>query len=52
MELFEECTLGKVRLKNRIIRSATHDGLADEDGGPSDKLIPSTRLWRKTKWDV
>ena len=39
MELFEECTLGKVRLKNRIIRSATHDGLADEDGGPSDKLI-------------
>lgn len=38
-KLFEECTLGNVRIKNRIIRSATHDGLADEYGAPSDKLI-------------
>lgn len=39
MDLFEPCVVGKVNLKNRIIRSATHDGLADEDGGPSEKLI-------------
>lgn len=39
MELFENCLVGKVNLKNRIIRSATHDGLADEDGGVSEKLI-------------
>lgn len=38
-KLFEECTLGKVKIKNRIIRSATHDGLADEFGAPSDDLI-------------
>ncbi|MDE6276326.1 MAG: NADH:flavin oxidoreductase [Clostridia bacterium] len=39
MEIFESCTVGKIQLKNRIIRSATHDGLADEDGGPSEELI-------------
>ena len=39
MEIFESCAVGKVNLKNRIIRSATHDGLADEDGGPSEELI-------------
>lgn len=39
MEIFESCCVGKVNLKNRIIRSATHDGLADEDGGPSEELI-------------
>ena len=39
MNIFESCTVGKVNLKNRIIRSATHDGLADEDGGPSEELI-------------
>lgn len=26
-------------MKNRIIRSATHDGLADSNGAPSDELI-------------
>ncbi len=39
MNIFENCQVGKVKLKNRIIRSATHDGLADEDGGPSEELI-------------
>ncbi|MDE6471612.1 MAG: NADH:flavin oxidoreductase [Clostridia bacterium] len=39
MDIFENCQVGKINLKNRIIRSATHDGLADEDGGPSDELI-------------
>ncbi|MDE5655164.1 MAG: NADH:flavin oxidoreductase [Clostridia bacterium] len=39
MDIFENCQVGKINLKNRIIRSATHDGLADEDGGPSEELI-------------
>lgn len=31
--------IGSVNLKNRIIRSATHDGLADANGAPTETLI-------------
>ncbi|MEI6684051.1 MAG: NADH:flavin oxidoreductase [Bacteroidota bacterium] len=37
--IFEPATIGNIRLKNRIIRSATHEGLADEYGYPTDQLI-------------
>ena len=37
--LFNETTISGIPVSNRIIRSATHDGLADSDGAPSDKLI-------------
>ncbi len=37
--LFNETKISGIGVKNRIIRSATHDGLADENGAPSDKLI-------------
>ncbi len=37
--IFEQTQLNGITLKNRIIRSATHDGLADANGAPSDKLI-------------
>lgn len=37
--IFEEINLGGVNAKNRIIRSATHDGLADDKGAPTEKLI-------------
>ena len=37
--LFEKTAISGLTVKNRIIRSATHDGLADENGAPSDKLI-------------
>lgn len=37
--LFKETTISGIMVKNRIIRSATHDGLAEENGAPSDKLI-------------
>lgn len=37
--LFDKTVISGIELKNRIIRSATHDGLADENGAPSDKLI-------------
>ncbi len=37
--LFNETTISGIAVKNRIIRSATHDGLADEVGAPTDELI-------------
>lgn len=37
--LFEKTAISGLTVKNRIIRSATHDGLADKNGAPSDKLI-------------
>ena len=37
--LFDETKISGFTVKNRIIRSATHDGLADENGAPSNKLI-------------
>ncbi len=37
--LFDKTIISGLEVKNRIIRSATHDGLADENGAPSDKLI-------------
>lgn len=37
--LFKETKISGITVANRIIRSATHDGLADDNGAPSDKLI-------------
>lgn len=37
--IFDEYTISGIKLKNRIIRSATHDGLADEQGRPTQRLI-------------
>lgn len=35
---FEKAELAGIKLKNRIIRSATHEGFADERGFPTEKL--------------
>lgn len=37
-KIFEKTCLGGINLKNRIIRSATHEGMADQSGRPSEKL--------------
>jgi 2,4-dienoyl-CoA reductase-like NADH-dependent reductase (Old Yellow Enzyme family) len=37
--IFEQSYLGTIKLQNRIFRSATHEGLADENGYPTEKLI-------------
>ena len=33
--LFEPCSIGNLTLKNRIIRAATHEGMAHLDGMPA-----------------
>ncbi len=38
-DVFSEAHIAGVKLKNRIIRSATHEGLADDMGNPTDALI-------------
>ena len=37
--IFEKANVGAITLKNRIIRSATLDGAADQDGHITEKLI-------------
>lgn len=37
--LFKETSISGIKVNNRIFRSATHDGLADCNGAPDDKLI-------------
>jgi len=38
-KVFETAEIGTIKLRNRIIRSATHEGLADEQGYPTDNLL-------------
>ena len=38
-DVFFEARIAGVKLKNKIIRSATHEGLADADGNPTDALL-------------
>lgn len=36
--VFERVSMAGISLKNRIIRSATHEGMADSSGAPTEKL--------------
>jgi 2,4-dienoyl-CoA reductase-like NADH-dependent reductase (Old Yellow Enzyme family) len=36
--LFTPASIGPIRLRNRIVRSATHEGMAADDGGPGPDL--------------
>lgn len=38
MKVFEETVLAGIKMKNRIFRSATHEGMCDLEGSPTDKL--------------
>jgi 2,4-dienoyl-CoA reductase-like NADH-dependent reductase (Old Yellow Enzyme family) len=37
--LFERTSINGMELKNRFVRSATHEGMADENGFPSERLF-------------
>lgn len=37
--IFDSTVVSGIKVKNRIFRSATHDGLADENGAPTQRLI-------------
>jgi 2,4-dienoyl-CoA reductase-like NADH-dependent reductase (Old Yellow Enzyme family) len=36
MDIFEQAYLGNIALKNRIVRSATYEGMCDKNGFPSE----------------
>ena len=37
--IFEETIINNMTLKNRLVRSATWEGMCDNDGRPTEKLI-------------
>jgi 2,4-dienoyl-CoA reductase-like NADH-dependent reductase (Old Yellow Enzyme family) len=42
-KVFEQSTLGPLVLKNRIIRAATHEGMSDALGNPTEGLLKTYR---------
>jgi len=37
--LFDETTIQSMQLRNRLVRSATWEGMCEEDGRPTKRLI-------------
>ena len=37
--LFEKTEINGMKLKNRLVRSATHEAMADDDGFPTDRIF-------------
>ncbi len=44
MRLFEHGTIGNLHTDNRLVRSATYEGMADAEGSPSDQYIDHYRM--------
>ncbi len=49
MELFEKANIGKCELSNRIIRSATFEGMCDKDGFPTETYLSFYKELSKNK---
>ena len=39
LDIFSPANIGGVQVNNRILRAATHEGMADENGAPTERLI-------------
>lgn len=46
-KVFESANLGNITLNNRIIRAATHEGIADEKNRPTEELIKKYEMMAK-----
>lgn len=42
-QIFEPGSIGSLTLQNRVIRAATHEGMARRDGMPTEELLPTYR---------
>ena len=47
--LFDSTSLGGIDLKNRFVRSATWEGMAEEDGACTPALVDVVGVWRRGK---
>jgi 2,4-dienoyl-CoA reductase-like NADH-dependent reductase (Old Yellow Enzyme family) len=47
--LFTPANLGTLELPNRLLRSATAESMADEDGTPRAQLIASNNCWAELR---
>ncbi len=45
--LFEKTSIKSMELKNRLVRSATHEGMCDPDGFPTQPLFKLMNDWQK-----
>lgn len=44
-DIFDKITLGNLNLKNRLVRSATWEGIAGPDGGIDERSYNLTTSW-------
>ena len=44
--LFESTEMNGMTLKNRFVRSATYEGMAEPDGQVTDELLDPPRPWK------
>jgi 2,4-dienoyl-CoA reductase-like NADH-dependent reductase (Old Yellow Enzyme family) len=46
-KVFDEAIIAGITLKNRVLRSATHEGMSDKTGKKLYFMIIGVELWKK-----
>jgi NADH:flavin oxidoreductases, Old Yellow Enzyme family len=49
-KLFETTEINGMKLANRFVRAATHEGMAMDDGSVIPKLTETWWIWRMVVW--